>query len=115
MIRPLSAALALILSGAAAAAHPAMTANDTTMRAAPSARAHIVQQIPAHAQIDIAECRDRWCEASWRNLDGWVRVDAIAPNDAPLAAAAPGPYVYFGGPFVVGPAFGYGYYYRRHW
>jgi hypothetical protein len=127
------AASALVLAAGAAAASPAMTAHRTSMRAAPSSRAHIVQRIPAHAQIDISDCGEYWCSASWRNLDGYVRVEAIAANTGPLApAAAPPPYgygygyggpyygsgpyyggPYVGGPVVVGPAFGFGFY--RHW
>ena len=52
-----------------------------------------VQDIPAHAQIDIGECGERWCAASWRNIDGWVRVETIAANDAPLEGPPPRPVV----------------------
>lgn len=94
-----------------------MTDYETSMRAAPSARAHVVQRIPAHAQIDLGTCGERWCSASWRNLDGYVRVEAIGANTGPLAGPRPygyygGPYPY-GGPVVVGPVFGFGYY--HHW
>jgi SH3-like domain-containing protein len=109
MIR-LALAAALALAAGAALAHPAMTADPTIMRAAPSAHARPVQNIPAHAQIDVGECGERWCAASWRNIDGFVRVEAIAPNDAPLVGAPPPPY--YGGPVVVGPVFGFGYYHR---
>ena len=113
MIR-FASAFALLMSAGAASANPAMTANETTMRAAPSSHAGIVQEIPAHAQIDIGDCGERWCAASWRNINGWVRVEAIAPNDAPLGGPPPGPYAY-GGPVVIAPVFGFGYYYHRHW
>jgi uncharacterized protein YraI len=100
------------LVAGAAAAHPAMTATETVMRAAPSAHARTVQEIPAHAQIDVGECGERWCAASWRNIDGWVRVETIAANDAPLEGAPPPYYHRYGGPVVVGPVFGVGYYHR---
>ena len=108
MIRPV---LALVLTAGAASAHPAMTAFDTTMRAAPSGHSRPVQQIPAHAQIDVGECGDRWCWASWRDMDGYIRAEAVAPNDAPLER----PLAYYGGPVFVGPVFGYGFYRHRHW
>jgi uncharacterized protein YraI len=115
MIR-LTLASAICLAASAAFAHPAMTGDPTDMRAAPSSHAAVVQQIPPHAQIDVGECGDRWCAASWRNLDGYVRVEAIAPNDAPLRGPpGPPPPIVVGGPVIVGPAFGYGYYYHRHW
>jgi hypothetical protein len=110
MIR-LCLASAFSLAAGAAGAHPAMTADDTTMRAAPSGHARPVQHIPARAQIDIGECGERWCAASWRDRDGFVRVEAIAPNDEPLEVPPPRPY--YGGPVFVGPVFGYGYY--HHW
>jgi hypothetical protein len=103
---------ALALASGSAVANPAMTADETTMRAAPSGHARVVQEIPAHAQIDVGECDDRWCAASWRDINGYVRVDAVAPNDAPLGPP-PGPYAY-GGPVVIAPVFGFGYY-HRHW
>jgi hypothetical protein len=122
MIR-FASAFALVLVAGAASADPAMTAYGTSMRAAPSPRAQIVQRIPGHAQIDIGDCGERWCSASWRNIEGYVRVEAIDANTAPLApAAAPAPaygdYGYgapysYGGPVMVGPAFGFGFY--RHW
>jgi SH3-like domain-containing protein len=104
---------ALALASGPAVANPAMTADVTTMRAAPSAHARVVQEIPARAQIDIGECGERWCAASWRDIDGFVRVDTVAPNDAPLGPPPPGPYAY-GGPVVIAPVFGFGYY-HRHW
>lgn len=114
--------VAFSLAAGAAAAHPAMTAFETTMRAAPSGHARPVQRIPAHAQIDLGSCSDSWCHASWRDRDGFLRVEAIAANDEPLDGPRPyfdrpyygGPY-YYGGPVIVGPAFGFGYYHHRHW
>jgi len=113
MIRLLLAS-ALGLAAGAAFANPAMTANPTTMRAAPSAHARPVQEIPAHAQIDVGECGELWCAASWRDREGYVRVEAIAPNDEPLEGRSPPPY-YYGGPVVVGPVIGFGYYGHRRW
>jgi uncharacterized protein YraI len=108
--------IALSLAAGVAAARPAMTGEPATMRAAPSSHARIVQHIPANAQIDIEGCRDRWCAASWRNLDGYVRVEAIgASAGGPVVTAPPPPYGYYGGPVVVGPVFGFGYYHRRYW
>jgi len=116
MIRPALAAAFSLIAGAAVA-HPAMTAYDTAMRAAPSGHSRVVQHIPGHAQIDVSECGDVWCAASWRDIDGFVRVDAVSPNDGALVGPGPGPYYggpYYGGPVVVGPVFGFGYY-HRHW
>ncbi|MDE3177094.1 MAG: hypothetical protein KGM15_13410, partial [Pseudomonadota bacterium] len=83
MIRALIAAACCLAAGLAFA-RPAMTVEDATMRAAPSRHGRVVQHIPAHAQIDISDCGEDWCAASWRDLDGYVRVEAIGPNEAPL-------------------------------
>ena len=48
------------------------------MRRAPSAHSHIVQTIPANAQIDVENCSGGWCYASWRNLFGYVPAFAVA-------------------------------------
>jgi hypothetical protein len=116
MIR-FSLAVAIGLSASAAAAQPAMTAVPVAMRAAPHSHARIVQDIPANAQIDVEGCRDSWCAASWRNVEGYIRVEAIgAPGDDPLVdAPPPPPYGYYGGPVFVGPLFGFGYSRRRYW
>ena len=110
----LTLAATLCLAAFAALAHPAMTADPTPMRAAPSGGARVVQEVPAHAQIDIGECGERWCAASWRDIEGWVRVEAIEPNDAPLEVARPRPRFY-GGPFIVAPVFGFGYSWHNHY
>jgi uncharacterized protein YraI len=109
MIRFALAAAFSLIAGAAVA-HPAMTAYDTSMRAAPSGHARVVQHIPGHAQIDIGECGEDWCAASWRDIDGFVRVDAIGPNEGELVEPRP----YYGGPVIVAPLFGFGYY-HHHW
>ncbi len=109
-MRSLILALALgTLAASAAAANPAMTNAPTPMRAAPSRHAHVVQDIPARAQIDISDCGDRWCSASWRDISGYVAVEAITANDAPLERLGPP-----GPPVVVAPYFGYGWGYGWH-
>jgi hypothetical protein len=114
---------ALCVIAGAAAADPAMTGEPSTMREAPTSHARIVQHIPAHAQIDVGECHEHWCAASWRNLDGYVRVETLSmTREGPVIDAPPpppygyygGPY-YYGGPVVVGPVFGFGYYHHSHW
>jgi hypothetical protein len=112
MIRSLLA-FCLCAAAGAASAQPAMTADDTVMRAAPSPHARVVQRIPARAQIDIGECGELWCAASWRDISGFVRVETIAANDAPLEGPPPPRPYFYGGPVVVGPVFGFGYY--HHW
>ena len=75
----------------AAFAHPAMTTMDTQMRESPDAHAHVVQAIPAHAQIDVEGCGPVWCSASWRDVPGYVRADAVVPGAGGPLHASPGP------------------------
>ncbi len=100
----------LLVASSAVYANPAMTAADTPMRAAPNSHAQVVQDVPAHAQIDVTGCGRVWCSASWRDVSGFVAARDIAENDAPLAHAAPPP-----PPVVVSPFFGWGYGWRRHY
>ncbi len=56
----------------------AMTGAPVTMRAAPSAKAAVVQRIPASAEIEVdRRCPRGWCMASWRHLSGYLPADAV--------------------------------------
>jgi hypothetical protein len=111
----LSAGLCVGLVGPSFA-DPAITTAWSNMRSAPSAHAHIVQGVPANAQIDLQTCGANWCHASWRNLSGYIPAFAVAqagppPGDVaappPAVVAAP-PVVVAAPPIVVGPAWGWG-------
>ena len=93
-----------------ALADPAQTVLDATMRAAPSARARVVQRVPANAAIDLSSCTERWCYVSWRNLFGYLPVEAIEASPYPPPRA-------YGGAVVVGTpnVWGPGYYYGGGW
>ena len=103
--------LAVACAGAAFA-NPAMTTVETQMRESPNARARIVQPIPANAQIDVDGCGPVWCSASWRNIPGFVRADAVVAGGVGLRPAyhrPPPP------PLVIAPfGFGWGYYHPWH-
>jgi len=99
----LAAGLSLALAAPALAA-PAVTVTPAIMHRAPSVRSHIVQEIPANAQIDLQGCTGGWCYASWRDLFGYIPSEAVA-GDAPPVAAGPPVVV---APSVVAPAWGWG-------
>ena len=108
----LAAALGLGLA-APATADPAQTSAPVTMRAAPTVRSHIVQHIPANAEIDLTNCDGDWCYASWRNLFGYIPAVAVAAGPPPGGAPPPvvvAPAWGWGGPFIGG---GWGYGWRR--
>ena len=97
-------------------ADPAITTAWSNMRRAPNAHSHIVQSVPANAEIDLQNCGDNWCYASWRNAFGYIPAFAVAQAGPPPGAVgapptgivgAP-PVVIAAPPIVVGPAFGWG-------
>ena len=101
-----SAGIGLCLVGPALA-EPATTVAPAAMHRAPSAHSHIVQTVPANAQIDVENCSGGWCYASWRNLFGYLPAVAVAQGGPPPMAAPPPPVV-VAAPVVVAPAFGWG-------
>lgn len=106
-MRTVFAILGVIAFAASAAADPAITGAAAAMRDAPSARARIVQRVPAHAEIDVNQCRRDWCYASWRDRFGYLPAAAI--DAPPPEAPPPGEWSSGGfGPFY----FGYGW---SHW
>ena len=96
----------LVFSGSALA-QPGMTTTDTEMLEAPKAHAHVVQAIPAHAQVDVEDCGPVWCSASWRNIPGFVPAKAVVPGAAGPLHGPPPPRP----PVVIAPViapFGWG-------
>jgi SH3-like domain-containing protein len=105
---------AFILAASAASADPAVTTVAAGMRGAPTAKARLVQSVPANAEIDLNYCSKAWCYASWRDRFGYLPASAVAappypdqPDGGPPPIAGSG----WGGGW--GP-FYYGSWYR-HW
>lgn|ERR1700722_405937 len=97
----LAAGLCFAVS-ASASADPAVATTATAMRAAPSAKARLVQHVPGNAEIDLNQCGGGWCYASWRNRFGYLPVAAIAAQPDPAAS------LYGSPPPVVGSEWGGG-------
>jgi uncharacterized protein YraI len=112
----LASCLALALCGPAAAT-PAMTTAPTVMRDAPRSHAHVVQSIPANAQIDVSGCGKVWCSASWRDMSGFVAARAVSTAGGPPVYAdappPPGPPVVVAPPVVIAPYWGWGWGWRH--
>lgn len=99
---------------AAVFADPAMTVVPSLMQFAPSAKARVVQEVPANAQIDLNSCSGGWCYSSWRNLFGYLPVNSIEAlpySSQPPAVVVPAPPVVVA-PWGWGPGYGYGYGYH---
>jgi hypothetical protein len=100
MTRTLVLAFFLCLAvGATANADPAITTTATAMRAAPSAKARLVQHVPGNAEIDLNQCSRAWCYASWRN---YLPAATVAAQPDPAAS------LYGPPPAVVGSEWGGG-------
>jgi hypothetical protein len=86
-------------------ANPAVTGAPVTMYAAPTGKSHMVQRIPANAQIDLSTCRHGWCYASWRNLFGYVPAELVVlrPPPATLPGNEMPPPVVYGSPTNAAP------------
>ncbi len=105
-------------------ADPAMTGALVMMRAAPSGKARVVQQIPASAEIDVSKCNRGWCYSSWRNRFGYIPAEVVvggppatlSGNALPPPAGDPQPTTVaptpptWTGPYV---GFGWGYGWSR--
>jgi len=78
--------LGLAFAGSALA-NPAMTTVGTQMRESPNGHSRVVQDIPPNAQVDVDNCGPVWCSASWRNIPGFVRADAVVAGGVGLRPA----------------------------
>jgi hypothetical protein len=87
-MRRLVTAFGLSLAFASfALAHPAMTTVGTQMRESPNGHSRVVQEIPPNAQVDVDGCGPVWCSASWRDIPGFVRADAVVAGGVGLRPA----------------------------
>ena len=84
-------------------AEPAVTTASSNMRRMPNLHSHVVQSVPADAEIDLENCTGDWCYGSWRGISGYLPSFAVAQGSPPPVAAAPA-----APPIVVAPAWGWG-------
>jgi len=74
-----------------------MTGAPVAMRAAPSAKAHVVQRIPRSAEVEIGKCARGWCRAAWKGLPGYIPAEAVVlgpPTATPPGEEMPPPFVH---------------------
>jgi hypothetical protein len=100
-----------------ALAGPALTVASAEMRDAPNPYARVVQSIPANAEIEVRNCGEIWCSASWRDIHGYVRASVISAGpEAPPVGYPPPPAVVVAPPVVIAPfGWGYGYGWGHPW
>lgn len=57
------------------------------LRAGPESTAEVLARLPA-ARLDLLDWRERWVKVRYRDLEGWVDLDATPVIDAPTAEPA---------------------------
>ncbi len=75
----------------AAAAHPLVS--PATVRSGPGIQWPTIAQIPAGADVQVSGCyagwQGGWCQVSWRKVQGYVQVGALAPSGSSNVVVAP--------------------------
>ncbi|MGP0058445.1 MAG: SH3 domain-containing protein [Beijerinckiaceae bacterium] len=110
-----SAVIIVALMSVCANAKPIATARDTNLRQEPRMDGQILTLIPGGTKIEVGQCIQGWCKASWNGQDGYVAVQNLAlprmrpPGEPVVAGEVYGPpAAYPPGP-VYGPPAYYGY------
>ena len=102
--------LGVALAGPTLAA-PALTIAPAEMRNAPNPRARVVEFVPANAEIEVRNCGEVWCSASWRDIHGFLPANAASggPGAPPVVfQEGPPPSPVVVAPFGWGFAYGWG-------
>jgi uncharacterized protein YraI len=79
-----SAAVTLLLTGAATA-KPIATTAETNLRKGPGTDTEVLTLIPKGTTVEVGKCTNGWCEASLDGKDGFViaRNVGLGPRPAP--------------------------------
>jgi hypothetical protein len=73
-----SAVIIPALMSVCANAKPIATARDTNLRQEPRMDGQILTLIPGGTKIEVGQCVQGWCKASWNGQDGYVAVQNLA-------------------------------------
>jgi hypothetical protein len=137
MIRFLGAGACVLLLAGSAAAKPGVATTTVNLRAEANTNSEVLVKIPGSGRLDVGDCKDGWCAATYQGKNGFVIATAVdttgrAPQRSvrrPIPGApgydpddddfvpAPGsrgygpppPVAYGPGPYY-GPGYGPGYY-----
>ncbi|HUI98188.1 MAG TPA: SH3 domain-containing protein [Xanthobacteraceae bacterium] len=76
-----------------------MTHSNVNLRNGPGTSFTVVTLIPAGASVEVHECKNGWCEASFQGQNGYIIQSSIAPGaSAARARPRPAPGYYAGPP-----------------
>ena len=112
-------------ASAPAAPSSAVTHSNVNLRNGPGTSFTVVTLIPAGSSVEVNECKNGWCEATFQGQNGYIIESSIAPGAPGTAAKArprPAPGYYAGPPpgydapppGYYPPPPPYGYYYYPH-
>jgi uncharacterized protein YraI len=125
-----SAVIFTALSAACATAKPIVTTGDTNLRKAPGTASPVLTLIPKGTSVEVGQCTNGWCQASFDGQDGYVigqnvgmaaarrpppRGPMVADEEVVDEGYGPPPVVYGPRPYYYGYGpgyYGYGPYYR---
>ena len=69
-------ACVLLLAGSAAAT-PAVATTTVNLRAEANTTSEVLVKIPGSGLLDVGECRDGWCAATYQGKNGFVIATAV--------------------------------------
>src|SRR5690606_5849956 len=99
------------LMSSAAAAFPAYVGQNTNLRWGPGTEFPIQVTVPFGSTVDVEECSDNWCLATWYEYEGFIYRPLLAFEGGvtvPYVAVFPD-YEYYQG-YYYGPTFVFRYY-----
>ena len=79
------AAIVTLLSVVSAAAKPIATTGETNLRKGPGTDSEVLTLVPKGGVVEVGECTNGWCAASFDGKDGYViaRNVGMGPRPAP--------------------------------
>lgn len=111
-----SAAIVTVLSVVSATAKPIATTGETNLRKSAGTDSEILTLIPKGGVVEVGECTNGWCAASFDGKEGFVigRNVGMGPRPAPRGRAMGPVQVYDEGPAYGRRVYGPPLYYRPY-
>ncbi|NMA97934.1 MAG: SH3 domain-containing protein [Phyllobacteriaceae bacterium] len=72
------AALAIVVTTAAAMAAPAVATGNVNVRSGPGTGYSVIDTLRRGERVDVQQCRGSWCYVEKRGADGWVSANYLA-------------------------------------
>jgi hypothetical protein len=77
MRRLLCAGACVLLLAGSAAAKPGVATTTVNLRAEANTTSEVLAKIPGSGRLDIGECKDGWCAATYQGKNGFVIATAV--------------------------------------